>query len=209
MKLLSRFVFVFLMVCIAFPALQTAYAQSIQTLSAAADGPIFINVVWTPGSGITPTRYNIYANDAMKMTLLHMPGANQSYSLTVSPSTAYVVKVAAMNSSGVETDYKTAPSVTTPTNVPSGVAASQPGAGQPVRVRWDYIHGMTSYKVYRSSDNGATWVTSYSGPGNFSAGNEVWITFSCPTGSYKFAVTSSSVVTVESNKSTAASFTVQ
>jgi hypothetical protein len=212
MKLLSRFVFVFLVGCIAFLALQTAHAQSIQTLSAVADSPITITATWTHGSGTTSTKYNVYLNDVKKTTFSHVPGSNQSHLLVVNPNTLYRVKVAAVNSSGTETGSKTT-SVTTPTTVPSGVAVTQSGAGQQVRVRWDYINGPTSFTVYRSSNNGATWITSYSGPGQFgvgATGNEISATFSCPAGSYKFAVTSTLVVSnIVSNKSTAVSFIVE
>ena len=180
-----------------------AAADSVLNLTAVADGPIFVNLKWT-GSHYS---HKIYANGALKYTGLTLSGTNQSHTLVLSPSTYYTIKVTGFDRNGVQTGEKTA-SATTPSNVPSGVAVASAGTGQ-VRVRWNYLKGMSSYKIYRSSNNGVTWITCYSGPGYFSAGNEVSETFSCPAGSYKFAVTSYSSATGESSKSTAVSFTVQ
>ncbi|MGL4943611.1 MAG: hypothetical protein ACRC46_10520 [Thermoguttaceae bacterium] len=185
---------------------QTAGAADyVQSLSAVANGPIFVDVTWI-GYAYS---YKIYANGALKASISAMSGVYQSWTLLLNPSTSYTIRVEGLDKLGNKIGEKTA-YATTISNVPTGVAASQSSPGQPVYVRWNYLNGMTIYKVYRSSDNGITWITTYTGGGDFfGSSNEVQITFPCPKGSYKFAVTAASVVTNESNKSTPASLNVQ
>ncbi|MDR1478169.1 MAG: hypothetical protein LBJ00_04430 [Planctomycetaceae bacterium] len=208
MKLHFRLVFALLVGYIAFSAIQTAYAQSVQNLSATANGPIYVNVTWT-GSIHS---YKVYANEALKTSGVVLPGdsgINHSASFLTTPSTSHNVKVYGYDKYGSLTGTATT-YVNTPTNVPSGVTASNWGTGQ-VKVRWNSMYMMTTYKVYRSSDNGVTWITSYSGPGNLSAEelDKRSAIFSCPAGQYKFAVTSASNTTTESSKSAPADLNVQ
>lgn len=185
------------------PLQAAAAASAITNLKAVADGPIFVTATWN-GSF---SSYKVYADGVLKFSGVPFSGATSHTShLTLSPGMRHTILVVVYDRSGVETGRATAYATTT-SNVPTGVTATSGGAGK-VTVRWKYLNGMTSYKVYRSADNGSTWITSYTGGGTYT-GSEVYTTFSCPTGPYKFAVTAFSLTTGESAKSTPVSFTVQ
>ena len=191
---LSRLVFVFLMCYIAFLALQTAQAQSLcgapQVLSAQSDGPILAEITWKQGSGATPKSYRVYVDNVLKSTPMYLPPASfpsQSYSFVAKPSTTYILKVTAVDSNNVES-AATSKTVVTPTNVPSGITVN--GLTGEAYVEWTHLNGMESYTVYRTINNGTTWVPAMSGIVSFTSGNKAYATVPSPAGRVGFAVTS-------------------
>jgi len=191
---LHRLVPVFLVVCIVFLALQVAHAQAPgtpQNLTVTINEPIRVWITWRHGSGSTPSHYIVNVN-GRPTTVNHLPPSfspTQQHTFLATPSTRYDITVTAV-ANGVSSSPARI-TVTTPTNVPSGVTAN--GGTGVADVEWNYIPGMESYAVYRTINNGSTWVRAWSGTGTLTqgpSGLRVRATVPSPSGRIGFAVTS-------------------
>ena len=186
---------VFLTGCILFLVLQTTQAQTPgtpQNLSLVADTPMSVVATWTHGSSATPARYNVVVNNKTT-TVGHMPPSfspDQRYSFVATPNTRYEISVTAVGSNGALSAPTAKKPITTPSNVPSGVTVN--GSQGEARVEWNYINGMESYTVYRTINNGSTWVKAWSDFPSFvsSAGTRVYAIVPAPSGRIGVAVTS-------------------
>jgi len=174
---------------------------------------ILVKLQWAKGvTGARPEGYRVYKGSTLLGTIY--PGIiNQTfYTDEVLASFGQMTDfyVSALDSSWRESEkahVRHDGTQVTPTPPPSGpvptlVSVTQVGGQAKVFLDWTYIPSATRYTIYRST--GGAWTQVWSGVGTFTgtglAITNVQTTISCPTGTYLFAVTSSTGNT-ESNKS--------
>jgi hypothetical protein len=178
-----------------------------------------VSLSWTApvsngGAAISAYRIDVSTNNGSTYTTQVMNTGSTSTTASISSltgGTAYVFRVAAINSLGVGaySDPSTSVTATSVPGAPTSVAGTASGAN--IALTWTAPTStggspITGYKIEISSDNGSTWTTVSANTGSTSTSATV---SQLSTGNYRFRVSAINAVgtSVVSTASTAVSVT--
>ena len=119
-----------------------------------------IDVVWTSSSGATAYRIERSADGGTSWTQAGSSAASPFHDTGLTAATTYTYRVIATNAGGDSIPSATASATTlvAPPAAPTGVTATAMSSTE-IQVTWTESSGATGYRVERSTNGGANWIT--------------------------------------------------